>query len=171
MTVSHAETSPSERYELLRKMGAKSTQCIRPIGTLLLCCPWRWRNRLGGACTTMFSWQGSTYFSHVRENTVQELLDYCKNYSLRNEAVDLSIAAFMTTLNGLTSTIFSKNVMDPKLESSIRHMRDYAGILQLRLVPNLADFMSSLTLIFIGIKTSLDPKENFTGFRDHYWSY
>ncbi|KAG9139362.1 hypothetical protein Leryth_027627 [Lithospermum erythrorhizon] len=146
------------RYGLLRKWVPKALSAYDQYkySVIMLPVEERWRNLRRSMHTTMFSVARLDAASHVRENTVQELLDYCKNYSLRNEAVDLSIAAFMTTLNGLTSTIFSKNVMDPKLESSIRHMRDIMWNTAVEAgAPNLADFYPFINFDIHGIKRRL----------------
>ncbi|KAG9129211.1 hypothetical protein Leryth_006475 [Lithospermum erythrorhizon] len=116
----------------------------------------RWRSLRRSMNSAIFSGARLDVTEHVRENTIQELLNYCKSYSLRNEAVDLSVAAFMTTLNSLTSTIFSKNVMDPNLESSIRDMRDVMWNIAIEAgAPNLADYFHFIKFDIQGVTRRL----------------
>ncbi|PHT55234.1 Geraniol 8-hydroxylase [Capsicum baccatum] len=50
---------------------------------------------------------------HLRSEKVQELIDYCHKSTQNCEAVDIGRAAFRTSLNLLSNTIFSKDLTDP----------------------------------------------------------
>lgn len=103
-----------------------------------------WRSLRKIMSTSIFS--GNRLDSHqdLRSQKVEELILYCKNMSQNGESVDIGQAAFRTTLNLLSNTIFSRDLTDPFSDSAT----EFKGIIRSIMVeagkPNLADYFPFL---------------------------
>ncbi|KAK1396569.1 Geraniol 8-hydroxylase [Heracleum sosnowskyi] len=86
---------------------------------------------------------------HLRNKKVHELIKYCEKSSQSGEAVDIGRAAFLTSLNLLSNTMFSKDMIDPyqnseegkKLRELVWNIMVEAG------KPNLVDYFPILRWI------------------------
>lgn len=78
---------------------------------------------------------------------MHELIAYCRRASQSNDSVDIGRAAFRTTLNLLSNTIFSKDLTDP-YEDSGKEFRELVGNVMVEAgKPNLVDFFPVLKKI------------------------
>ncbi|XP_019187859.1 PREDICTED: geraniol 8-hydroxylase-like [Ipomoea nil] len=71
---------------------------------------------------------------------IQELITFCQNNSQAGEAVDIGRAAFRTTMNLLSNTIFSKDLTDPYSDSAKEFKELVWNIMEGAAKPNLVDF-------------------------------
>ncbi|XP_017253097.2 geraniol 8-hydroxylase-like [Daucus carota subsp. sativus] len=97
---------------------------------------------------------------HIRSRKVHELIGYCKKCSQSREAVDIGRATFLTSLNLLSNTIFSKDMIDLYQDSEEgKNFRELVWNLLVEAAkPNLVDYFPILKWI--------DPqgiKRRFTG--------
>ncbi|KAK1423398.1 hypothetical protein QVD17_18700 [Tagetes erecta] len=76
-----------------------------------------WRTLRRILNTNIFSNNSLEAKQHLRSQKVEELIAYCRKASLSNDYVCISRAAFRTTLNLLSNTIFSKDLVDPYEDS------------------------------------------------------
>lgn len=83
----------------------------------------RWRTLRKILNAAVFSNSRLDANRHLRASKVKELVNLCRKSSAEGKAVDIGQAAFTTSLNLLSNTIFSKDLADPN--SNERHeMRD-----------------------------------------------
>ncbi|WMV47015.1 hypothetical protein MTR67_040400 [Solanum verrucosum] len=66
----------------------------------------------------IFSGHNLDVSKHLRSEKVQELIDYCDKSGKNCEAVNIGRAAFRTSINFLSNTIFSKDLTDPSFDSA-----------------------------------------------------
>lgn len=71
---------------------------------------------------------------------MQELVTYCRKARESNEAVDIGRAAFRTSLNLLSNTIVSKDLINPYEDSGKEFKEVYSNIMIEVGKPNLVDF-------------------------------
>ncbi|XP_015063366.1 geraniol 8-hydroxylase-like [Solanum pennellii] len=84
---------------------------------------------------------------HLRTKKMQELIDYCHKCSKVGEAVDIGRAAFRTSLNLLSNTIFSKDLTDPFSDSAKEFKELVWKIMVEAGKPNLVDYFPFLKKI------------------------
>ncbi|XP_060674030.1 geraniol 8-hydroxylase-like [Ziziphus jujuba] len=84
---------------------------------------------------------------NLRKRKVQELLADVHRSSLTREAVDIGSAAFTTTLNLLSNTIFSVDLADPNSEMARDFRETVLNIMEVAGKPNLGDFFPVLRKI------------------------
>lgn len=85
---------------------------------------------------------------HLRSKKVQELIRYCEKCSQSGEVIDIGRAAFQTSLNLLSNTIFSKDMTDPYQISEAKELRDLVWNIMLEAgKPNLVDYFPILGCI------------------------
>ena len=78
---------------------------------------------------------------------MQELVAYCRKASQSGDSVNISRAAFRTTLNLLSNTLFSKDLTDP-YEDSGKEFKELVGnMMEEAGKPNLVDFFPVLKKI------------------------
>lgn len=78
---------------------------------------------------------------------MEELITYCRKSSHSGEAVDIGRAAFRTSLNLLSNTIFSKDLTDP-YQDSAKEFKELVGNIMVEAgKPNLVDFFPALKKI------------------------
>ncbi|KAI3503121.1 hypothetical protein L1887_31557 [Cichorium endivia] len=104
-----------------------------PIGT-------RWRILRRILTSNIFSGNCLDANQHLRCQKVQELVAYCRKASQSNESVDIGRAAFRTSLNLLSNTIFSKDLTDPYEDSGKEFKEVVANIMLEVGKPNLVDY-------------------------------
>ncbi|KAM0055360.1 putative geraniol 8-hydroxylase [Helianthus debilis subsp. tardiflorus] len=85
------------------------------LSFLHVCTEWRTLRRI--VTSNIFSNNSLEAKQHLRNQKVEELIAYCRKASLSNEKVDIGRAAFRTSLNLLSNTIFSTDLADPYEDS------------------------------------------------------
>nr|QWT43260.1 geraniol 10-hydroxylase [Bacopa monnieri] len=147
-------SSSSVAKEVLQKQDlAFSSRSIQDVGRavdhskyglLYLPVSSTWRNMRKILNSNVFSGNSLDGSKEIRCRKVEELVESCKSQSRRGEAVDIGEAAFTTSLNLLSNTLFSKDLADPfsdsakEFKDSVRKMSTEAA------KPNLADFFPLL---------------------------
>lgn len=85
---------------------------------------------------------------HLRSRKVQELIEFCRKCCQNGEAVDIGRAVFVTSLNLLSNTIFSKDMTDPYQNSEAKEFRDLVWNIMVEAgKPNLVDYFPILRWI------------------------
>nr|XP_043626362.1 7-ethoxycoumarin O-deethylase-like [Erigeron canadensis] len=90
-----------------------------PVGT-------QWRTLRRILNNNIFASNSLDANQHLRGQKVHELIAYCTKASKSNDSVDIGRAAFRTSLNLLSNTIFSKDLTDP-YEDSGKEFRNVIG--------------------------------------------
>lgn len=76
-----------------------------------------WRNRRRTCTASLFSPQGLNALQHLRHEKIQQLLRHIEKKHLNTgEPLDIGKVAFATSLNLVSSTLFSADVVDPEFE-------------------------------------------------------
>ncbi|KAL5560725.1 hypothetical protein UlMin_036936 [Ulmus minor] len=78
----------------------------------------KWRNRRRFCSSQLFAAHRLDKFQHLRRDKVRQLIQHLNKHSLSGTAVDLGQAAFGTTLNLMSNTIFSVDLVDSEFESA-----------------------------------------------------
>nr|XP_043607913.1 7-ethoxycoumarin O-deethylase-like [Erigeron canadensis] len=124
-----------------------------PVGT-------QWRTLRKILSTNIFANNSLYSNQHLRSQKVHELMAYCKKASQANESVDIGRAAFRTTMNLLSNTVFSKDLTDP-YEDSGKEFKEVVGNIMVEAgKPNLVDFFPVLKKI--------DPQKIRTRMSHHF---
>ncbi|KAL8044411.1 hypothetical protein ABFX02_08G044600 [Erythranthe guttata] len=104
----------------------------------------RWRSLRKALNSNMLSVGRLDFGQNLRCRKVDELVEYCRRSSISGEAVDVGRAAFRTSLNLLSNTIFSKDLTDP-FSDSAKELKDLVWNIMLEAgKPNLVDFFPIL---------------------------
>ncbi|KAK1423389.1 hypothetical protein QVD17_18691 [Tagetes erecta] len=112
---------------------------------LPVCAEWRTLRRILN--NNIFSNNSLEANQHLRNQKVEELITYCRKASLSNDYVDIGRAAFRTSLNLLSNTIFSKDLVDP-YEDSAKEFKEVIGNIMVEIgKPNLVDYFPMLRKI------------------------
>ncbi|XP_030518299.2 geraniol 8-hydroxylase-like [Rhodamnia argentea] len=83
---------------------------------------------------------------HLRSKKVQELITFVRKCACAGEAVNISEAAFRTSLNAISNTIFSLDVMEPSNPAG--ELKEVMGQIMVEIgKPNLADYFPVLKKI------------------------
>ncbi|KAL2552084.1 Cytochrome [Forsythia ovata] len=107
----------------------------------------KWRSLRKVLNSNIFSGNRLDANQHLRVRKVQELIAYCRKSSQAGEAVDVGRAAFRTSLNLLSNTIFSKDLTDP-FSDSAKEFKDLVWNIMVEAgKPNLVDFFPVLDKI------------------------
>ncbi|XP_030945627.1 geraniol 8-hydroxylase-like [Quercus lobata] len=111
--------------------------------------PWipvstRWRNLRRICMEQIFSNKTLDANQAIRHMKVQDLLADTHQSSLNGEAVDVGRAAFKTTLNLLSTTIFSVDLADPNSDTAREYKEIVWNIMKEIGRPNLADYFPVL---------------------------
>ncbi|KAL8124830.1 hypothetical protein AgCh_012475 [Apium graveolens] len=115
----------------------KYSMVLLPVGPA-------WRNLRKVVNLNMFTVNKLDENQHLHSSKVHELIEYVKKCRQTGELVDIGQAAFRTSLNLLSNTIFSKDLTDPN-EDSAKEFRDLiADIVVDAGKPNLVDFFPML---------------------------
>ncbi|KAI3711325.1 hypothetical protein L2E82_41325 [Cichorium intybus] len=92
----------------------------------------------------MFSIQRLEAGELVRRKKVQELIEHVDQYCSNKKAVNIGAAAFTTTLNILSNTIFSRDLSQYDSDLSQGFKEAVWGLMELSGKPNLSDFFPIL---------------------------
>ncbi|XP_031117493.1 geraniol 8-hydroxylase-like [Ipomoea triloba] len=104
----------------------------------------RWRALRKIMNSNIFSGNRLEINQQLRAKKIEELIIYCQKSSEVGEAVDIGRAAFRTTLNLLSNTIFSKDLTDPYSDSG-KEFKDLVWNMMLEAgKPNLVDYFPFL---------------------------
>lgn len=111
-----------------------------PVSTL-------WRNLRKICNTELFANKMLDSNQNLRRNKVQELIGQVHRSSQADEAVDIGRAAFTTTLNLLSNTIFSIDLANPSSEMAREFQEMVCNIMMEAGKPNLGDYFPVLRKI------------------------
>ncbi|CAL2259768.1 unnamed protein product [Prunus armeniaca] len=111
-----------------------------PISTL-------WRNLRKICITELFANKMLDSNQNLRRKKVQELIGQVHRSSQADEAVDIGRAAFTTTLNLLSNTIFSIDLANPSSEMAREFQEMVCNIMMEAGKPNLGDYFPVLRKI------------------------
>ncbi|KAL2552127.1 Cytochrome [Forsythia ovata] len=104
----------------------------------------KWRSLRKVLNSNIFSGNRLDANQYLRVRKVQELIAYCRKSSQAGETVDVGRAAFRTSLNLLSNTIFSKDLTDP-FSDSAKEFKDLVWNMMVETgKPNLVDFFPVL---------------------------
>lgn len=118
----------------------------------------RWRNRRRICSTQMFTTQRLDSLQHLRHQKVEELVLHFKKHSARGAAVDVGRAAFATTLNLMSNTIFSIDMVDPEFETAQEFKDLVWRIMEDAGKPNLSDYFPLIKWFDLqGVKRHIRP--------------
>ncbi|KAG5604546.1 hypothetical protein H5410_026038 [Solanum commersonii] len=81
----------------------------------------------------------------MRSQKVKELIDYCAKCCQEGKVVDVGQVAFKTSLNLLSNTLFSKDLVDPFSASKVELKEVIWGIIDEAGKINLVDVFSIYT--------------------------
>jgi hypothetical protein len=114
--------------------------------------PWilvstRWRNLRKICNGQLFSNIALDANQDIHRKKVQELIAEIHQSSLTGEAVDIDRAAFKTTLNLLSNTILSVDLVDPNSDTAREFKKIVWNIMKEAGKPNLADYFPMLKKI------------------------
>ncbi|KAL8144141.1 hypothetical protein V2J09_017173 [Rumex salicifolius] len=105
----------------------------------------KWRNLRKLAVVQLFSTKSLNESQPLRHKKVFELLEYVDECCKSGKSVDIGRIGFTTTLNLLSNTFFSKDLVTYSSESSQELRVAVWGIMECAGKPNLADFFPVLT--------------------------
>ncbi|PON64080.1 Cytochrome P450, E-class, group I [Trema orientale] len=106
-----------------------------------------WRSLRKICNTQLFTVKVLDTNQKLRRRKVRELFEEMKKRSLSGEAVDIGSAAFTTTLNLLSNTIFSVDLADPESELAREFKEISWNIMKDAGTPNLSDYFPLLKKI------------------------
>ncbi|KAA8520546.1 hypothetical protein F0562_014802 [Nyssa sinensis] len=110
-------------------------------------CQAQWRNLRKICREQLFALQRLDAGQGLRRKKVQELLDYVHESCKKGQAVDIGRAAFTTSLNLLSNTIFSIDMAHYRSSSSQEFKELVWAVMEQGGKPNLADYFPFLKLI------------------------
>ncbi|KAK7340136.1 hypothetical protein VNO77_20833 [Canavalia gladiata] len=108
----------------------------------------QWRNLRRVCATKVFSPQVLESTQILRQQKVQQLLDFVKERCKKGEVVDISEAVFTTVLNSISTTFFSMDLSHSTSDKSQQEFKDIiCGVMEESGRPNVADFFPILQLL------------------------
>lgn len=78
----------------------------------------RWRNRRRVCTTQLFTVQRLNSFQHLRQEKVEQLIRHIEKHRVAGSEVNIGQVVFATTLNLISSTIFSIDIVDPEFNKA-----------------------------------------------------
>ncbi|KAL7608327.1 hypothetical protein Lser_V15G12801 [Lactuca serriola] len=120
-------------------------QSLHSVVWLPVATQWRILRRILN--TNIFTTKSLDTNQHLRKQKVQELVAYCRKASQSGDSVNISRAAFRTTLNLLSNTLFSKDLTDPYEDSGKEFKELVDNVMVEAGKPNLVDFFPVLKKI------------------------
>ncbi|XP_052210605.1 geraniol 8-hydroxylase-like [Diospyros lotus] len=117
-----------------------------------------WRSRRRICATQMFNAQKLDQLQHLRQRKVQELVSHIKCHAVSEAPVDIGRAAFATTLNLMSNTIFSIDMVGPDFNSAQEFKDLVWAIMENAGKPNLSDYFPVLRRLDLqGLKQRIRP--------------
>ncbi|GKU95864.1 hypothetical protein SLEP1_g9167 [Rubroshorea leprosula] len=78
----------------------------------------RWRNRRRVCTTQLFTVQRLNSFQLLRQEKVEQLIKHIKKHQISGSQINVGQVVFATTLNLISSTIFSIDIVDPEFNTA-----------------------------------------------------
>ncbi|PPR96511.1 hypothetical protein GOBAR_AA24171 [Gossypium barbadense] len=104
----------------------------------------RWRNRRRLCSTQLFTVQRLNSLQHLRHQKAQQLIQHINKQRASGSQVKIGEVAFATTLNLISTTIFSSDIVDPEF-STAQEFKDLVWrIMEDSAKPNLSDYFPIL---------------------------
>ncbi|GAV77028.1 p450 domain-containing protein [Cephalotus follicularis] len=100
----------------------------------------RWRSRRRICSTQLFSVPRLNSLQHLRHQKVQQLVLHIKKHCVSGSQVDIGQIAFATTLNLMSNTIFSIDIVDPEFNTAQEFKDLIWSIMEDAGKPNLSDY-------------------------------
>ncbi|GAA0183915.1 oxygenase [Lithospermum erythrorhizon] len=108
----------------------------------------RFRNFRQIMSANMFSSNRLDENQHLRSSKIHQLIAYCNKYSQTREAVHVGLAVFRTTLNLISNTIFSKDVITEPFSDESGKDQEFKDLTSNMFIeigrPNLVDYFPVL---------------------------
>ncbi|XP_020220052.1 cytochrome P450 76T24-like [Cajanus cajan] len=104
----------------------------------------QWRNLRRVCATKIFSPQVLASTQILRQQKVNELLDFVEERCKKGEVLDIGEAIFTTILNSISTTLFSMDLSNYTSEKSHEFMNIIRGMMEEIGRPNIADFFPIL---------------------------
>ncbi|OMO78013.1 Cytochrome P450 [Corchorus olitorius] len=109
-------------------------------------CP-LWRTLRKVCNSHLFTSQKLDANQFLRRNKIQQLIAHVQKCCRTGEAINIGQAAFNTTINLLSNTIFSMALVDPNSPTAQEFKETVSGIMEEAGKPNLADYFPMLRMI------------------------
>ncbi|XVF13251.1 hypothetical protein REPUB_Repub08aG0192500 [Reevesia pubescens] len=106
-----------------------------------------WRTLRKVCNTHLFNSQKLDANQYLRRKKIQELIANVQKSCHTGEAINIGQAAFNTSLNLLSNTIFSMDLVDPNSPTAQEFRKTVWGIMEEAVKPNLADYFPLLRKI------------------------
>ncbi|KAL4282511.1 hypothetical protein GQ457_16G026380 [Hibiscus cannabinus] len=106
-----------------------------------------WRTLRKVCNTHLFTTPKLDANEHLRRDKIQQLIAGVRNCCLKGEAVNIGQAAFETTINLLSNTIFSVDLVGPNSSNAQEFKKTVSNIMENAGKPNLADYFPLLQKI------------------------
>nr|A0A0C5Q4Y6.1 RecName: Full=Ferruginol synthase 1; Short=RoFS1; AltName: Full=11-oxomiltiradiene synthase; AltName: Full=Cytochrome P450 76AH22; AltName: Full=Ferruginol monooxygenase; Short=11-hydroxyferruginol synthase; AltName: Full=Miltiradiene oxidase [Salvia rosmarinus]AJQ30187.1 ferruginol synthase [Salvia rosmarinus] len=103
-----------------------------------------WRDMRKICKEQMFSHQSMEDSQWLRKQKLQQLLEYAQKCSERGRAIDIREAAFITTLNLMSATLFSMQATEFDSKVTMEFKEIIEGVASIVGVPNFADYFPIL---------------------------
>ncbi|KAB2000423.1 hypothetical protein ERO13_D12G207200v2 [Gossypium hirsutum] len=118
----------------------------------------RWRNRRRLCSTQLFTVQRLNSLQHLRHQKAQQLIQHINKQRASGSQVKIGEVAFATTLNLISTTIFSSDIVDPEF-STAQEFKDLVWrIMEDSAKPNLSDYFPILKRFDLqGIRKHIRP--------------
>ncbi|XP_048132593.1 geraniol 8-hydroxylase-like isoform X2 [Rhodamnia argentea] len=118
----------------------------------------QWRARRRVCSTQMFTARRLDALQHLRHQKVHQLIDHIKNCCALGKEVDIGQLAFATTLNLMSSTMFSIDIVDPEFQTAQEFKDLVWRIMEDAGKPNLSDYFPVIRRFdLLGLKRHIRP--------------
>ncbi|XP_055813983.1 geraniol 8-hydroxylase-like [Solanum dulcamara] len=119
--------------------------CRFSVSWLPVCPPWRTLRRILNKNIVLFNRIDAN--QRLRSQKVKQLITYCDKCCQEGRVVDIGLVAFKTSLNLLSNTLFSKDLVDPLSDSKVELKDVIWGIIHEAGKINLVDIFPILEKI------------------------
>lgn len=118
----------------------------------------RWRARRRVCSTQMFTAQRLDALQHLRHQKVHQLVTHIKKSCEPGREVDIGQLAFATTLNLMSSTMFSIDIVDPEFQTAQEFKDLVWRIMEDAGKPNPSDYFPAVRRFdLLGVKRHIQP--------------
>ncbi|XP_009626636.1 geraniol 8-hydroxylase [Nicotiana tabacum] len=117
-----------------------------------------WKKKRRFLSTQMFTNQRLDSLQELRHQKAAQLVSHIRQQSQRGAAVDIGRVAFATTLNLISNTVFSIDMVDPEFKTAHEFKELVWTIMEDAGVPNLSDYFPVLKRFDLqGVKRRIQP--------------
>ncbi|TMW97813.1 hypothetical protein EJD97_004941 [Solanum chilense] len=117
-----------------------------------------WRNKRRICNTQMFTNQKLDSLQELRHQKVERLVNHIRSHCESGSAVDVGRVVFATTLNLISNTIFSIDMVDLEFKTAHKFKELVGTIMEDAGVPNLSDFFPVLKWLDLqGVRRRIRP--------------